>query len=436
MRTDPNIELCVNRLPSAAHGSRSLTTDPVSFLDLPSELFDLIITHIPTSDLINLAQQFNYRLRAESTRAYLIRIGVLQIHNCIYLTQDVPAIAFHLLSAVQLFDEISLVCDLYYFVEYGKELRNLVITTARVRSIRIEFHEEEKSLLHDPRTSASLLAFLAVVKESCHTLRFERHHRDPSYRQLTVAASCPTRRLRPLPARAVLKGLSMLVISANFLRVPGLMAACRGLLQSPHVYNFQLDDCETQLECDGVLAISKFRALESITIRTVCNITIYIKPAFFHRHTKIDAVSLCAYAISRCSPTPPTPPTPSGSLFPLPRLARLSLTTNHHLRGLEGPSHLRRCFLQTPNSYIQPESVEFCFNMNSYFTFVPSLAKHQFKGLELVVRLPNHILEHVAHFQHSGDVCFCKDFMGHRLLGVEKLEVEVDSFNEVVAVSS
>lgn len=426
-QTDTNVELAVSQLPKDILPAAT----PSALLDLPNELFDLILAHLPTSDLLNLTQQFHLRLRAVSARAYLKRIDVLHNHNIIYLTRDVPVIAFQLLSAVRLFDHISLVCDLYYFVEYGRELRDLALTKARVRSLRINFHPNEKALLNDPRTSASLVAFLTIVQESCHTLSFERQLRDPSYQRLTNAATCSTRQLRPLPARFILTGLSSLTISAFILRVSNLATACRALLQSPEVDTFQLDDCRSQRECDGVLAMSTFPVLKAITIRTVHNTAIYLKPAFFVRHSEIDSVSLYAYAIYGRS----TPTAAPRSLFPLPRLSHLNLTTNHYFRRLESSSRLRRCFLQTPNSFIQHESVEYCSNMNSLFTFVSSLAQHHFEGLELAIQLPNSILYHAAHFQHSGNVCSCITPTGHQLLGVEKLEVEVDSFNTVVAVS-
>ena len=426
-RTDSNL------VPGAAQDSCEPATSPTSasLIDLPNELFDLIITHIPTSDLVNLAQQFNHRLRAMSTRAYLVRIKVLRNHKFIYLTQDVPTIAFHLLSAVRLFDSVSMTCDLFYFVEYGKELRNLATSGTGIRSVCIEFHRQDLSLLQDPRVTASLFAFLSVVKKSCHTLRFERHFRDLSFRQLSVAATCPPRRLRQIPERIVLRVLGTFIVSADFLRVPSLMATCRGLLRSPQVTNFQLDDCETQLECDSILAISKFRALESITIRTVRDTALHIQPDFFMRHTKVKSVSLLAYSIYGLSQTCQTAP---GLLLHLPRLTRLSITTNHHLGRLTAPGHLRHCHFQAPSSHIQPESTEFCFNMNSSVAFASSFAQHRFKGLELTIRLPNNILDHVAHFQHSGDVCICK-VPKDQLLGVEKLLFEVDSFNEVVSVS-
>jgi hypothetical protein len=426
-QTDTNVELVVSQLPKVIPP----TAIPSVLLDLPNELFDLILADVPTCDLLNLTQQFHLRLRAVSARAYLKRINVLHNYNIIYLTRDVPVNVFQLLSTVQLFDHISLVCDLYYFVEYGKELRDLAMTKARVRSLRINFHPNEKSLLNDPKTSASLVAFLTIVQESCHTLCFERQLRDPSYQQLTNAATCSTRQLRPLPARFTLTGLSSLTISAFILKVPNLAPACRALLRSPEVDAFQLDDCRSQRECDGVLAMSTFPVLKAITIRTVHNTAMYVKPAFSLRHPEIDSMSLYGYAIYGRSTPAPAP----KSLFPLPRLSHLNLTTNHYFRRLESPSHLRRCFIQTPNSFIQPESVEFCSNMNSLSTFITSLAQHHFEGLELAIQLPNSVLYHAAHFQHSGNVCSCITPTGYQLLGAEKLEVEVDSFNTVVAVS-
>ena len=427
-RIDTNMELIVNPLPKSALVSRPPSA--ATFLDLPSELFALIMTYLPTTDLLHLAQQFNDRLKAESTRAYLIRINILHNHDVVYLTRDVPAIAVHLLSAVQLFDEVSLVCDLFYFVEYGKELCNFAMTKARVRSLCINFHPKEKSLLGDRRTSSSLVAFLAIVNECCRTLTFQRQLRDPSYRKLTIAR--PTRRLRPLPAYVTLPRLSTLTISALILGVPSLATTCRRLLQSPQVKTFQLDDCKTQQECNGVLAMSTFPVLGSIIIRTVDNTVLSIEPAFFHRHATINTLTLNAYAIYSSATLPAVP----RSQIPLPGLTHLNLTTNHDLRMLEGPDQLRRCYLQTPNSFVQPQSVEFCSNLSSLCTFASNLAQYHFKGLELSIQLPNSILYHVAHFQHSGDVCSCITFPSRRLLGVETLEVDVDSFNTVVAVSS
>jgi hypothetical protein len=146
----------------------------------------------------------------------------------------------------------------------------------------------------------------------------------------------------------------------------------------------------------------------------------------------INTLSLYAYAIYGSA----THPAAAGSRIPLPGLTHLNLTTNHCLRMLEGPDRLRRCYLQTPNSFVQPQSVEFCSNMNSLCTFASNFAQYHFKGLELSIQLPNSILYHVAHFQHSGDVCSCVSFPSRLLLGVETLEVDVDSFNTVVAVSS
>ena len=428
-RSDTNMQLIVNQLPKAALASPPSTAVTTSFLDLRSELFALIMTYLPTSDLLNLAQQFHDCLRAESMRAYLIHIGVLHNHDVVYLTRDVPAIATQLLSAVQLFDEVSLVCDMFYFVEYGKELCNFATTKARVRSLCINIHPKEKALLDDTRTSSSLVAFLTIVNECCHTLTFQQQLCDPSYRRLTIV--CPTRRLH-LPAHLTLPHLSMLTISAIILRIPTLATICRRLLQSPQVKTFQLDDCKTQSECNGVLAMSTFPVLGSITIRTVDNTILYIEPAFFLRHAMINTLSLYAYAIYGSVTRPAT----AGSRIPLPGLTHLNLTTNHCLRMLEGPDRLRRCYLQTPNSFIQPQSVEFCSNMNSLCTFASNFAQYHFKGLELSIQLPNSILYHVAHFQHSGDVCSCVSFPSCLLLGVETLEVDVDSFNTVVAVSS
>jgi hypothetical protein len=146
----------------------------------------------------------------------------------------------------------------------------------------------------------------------------------------------------------------------------------------------------------------------------------------------INTLSLYAYAIYGSA----TRLAAAGSRIPLPGLTHLNLTTNHCLRMLEGPDRLRRCYLQTPNSFVQPQSVEFCSNMNSLCTFASNFAQYHFKGLELSIQLPNSILYHVAHFQHSGDVCSCVSFPSRLLLGVETLEVDVDSFNTVVAVSS
>jgi len=173
-----------------------------------------------------------------------------------------------------------------------------------------------------------------------------------------------------------------------------------------------------------------FPILKAITIRTVHNTTMYVKPAFFLRHSEIELVSLYAHAIYGCLTPTPAP----RLLFPLPRLSHLNLMTNHYFRRLES-SQLHHCFLQTPNSFIQAESVEFCSNMNSLSTFVTSLAQYHFEGLELAIQLPNSILYHAAHFQHSANVFCCITPTGHHLLGVEKLEVEVDSFNTVIAVN-
>ncbi|KIJ93030.1 hypothetical protein K443DRAFT_135135 [Laccaria amethystina LaAM-08-1] len=353
-----------------------------SLIDLPNELFYLIITHIPTSDLINLAQQFHHQLRV----------------------MNVPAIAFHLLSAVRLFDSVFLTCDLCYFIEYGKELRNLAINGTSVRSVCVKFHRKDQSLLQDPRVTASLLAFLSVVKKSCRILRFDCHFHDLSSRQLSVAATCPPQRLCQIPEWIVLRVLGTFAISADFLRVPSLMATCRGLLQSSQVTHFQLDDCKTQLECDSFLAISKFRSLTSITIRTVHDTPLYIQPDFFMRHTKVNLVSLLAYSIYGGSQTHQT----TESLFHFLCLTHLNLTTNHFGR-LTCPGRLCHCHLQAPSSHIQPELAEFCSNMNSLVAFVSSFAQHRFKGLELTIDLPDNILDHVAHFQHSGDICSCKD---------------------------
>ncbi|EDR12467.1 uncharacterized protein LACBIDRAFT_323723 [Laccaria bicolor S238N-H82] len=395
LRIDTQMGPIVEPLPQTALASRPPTAVTISFLDLPSELFALIMTYLPTSDLLNLAQQFNDRLRAESTRAYLIRTRILHNHNVVYLTRDVPAIAVQLLSAVQLFEEVSLVCDLFYFVQYGRELCNFAMTKTSVRSLCINFHPQEKSLLGDRRTSSSLVAFLTIVNECCRTLTFQRQLRDPSYRKLTIAR--PTRRLCPLPAHITLPRLSALTISAVILGVPSLATTCHRLLQSPQVQTFQLDDCKTQQECNGVLAISTFPLLESIIIRTVDNTILCIEPAFFLRHAMVNTLSLYAYAIYDSATHPAAP----RSRVPLPGLTHLNLTTNHYLWMLEDPDRLRRCYLQTPNSFAQPQSVEFCSNLNSLCTFASSLTQYHFKGLELSIQLPNSILCHVAHFQHS-----------------------------------
>ena len=86
---DTNMELIVNPLPKSALVSCPPTT--ATFLNLVSELFAFIMTYLPTSDLLHLAQQFNDRLKAESTWAYLIRINILHNHDVVYLTRDVPA---------------------------------------------------------------------------------------------------------------------------------------------------------------------------------------------------------------------------------------------------------------------------------------------------------------------------------------------------------
>jgi hypothetical protein len=339
LRDLPN-ELKVDDLPSPDPAS------PALLLDLPNELLQLILGNLIDSDLLSPALLFNRRLRANVAHTYLARAGIIENKGYIYIRDIVGRTAIALLSTTPLFDEISLTCDLFYVVEYGRHLRQLIAATPRVRSIRIEFDERETELLHDTRTLAPLIAFLASLRDTRFSLHLQRSRSyfSPPTRSLTIPLNRPTRPVCQLPNRDLLKGINSLTVSADLTRIPGLFQICRSIfITSSQVEDFQLEDCSSQQDCDSILSLINFPKLRTLSIRSFSHVTISIKVAFFKQHSSVKTIFLFSNPLNRLTPTAPK------SVLSLPPLTHSFLSANYRLLKLQDASFLQECFLQVPN---------------------------------------------------------------------------------------
>ncbi|EDR07909.1 uncharacterized protein LACBIDRAFT_327691 [Laccaria bicolor S238N-H82] len=122
---------------------------PTLLLDLPNELLHVILGNLTDSDLLSPALLFNRRLRANAARTYLARANIIGNNNgYIYIKDIVGCMAIILLSTMPLFDKISLTCDLFYVVEYGRHLRKLIAATPQVRHMLQSSASEIKVILH------------------------------------------------------------------------------------------------------------------------------------------------------------------------------------------------------------------------------------------------------------------------------------------------
>lgn len=415
------------------------SSDPASpalLLDLPNELLQLILCNLTDSDLLSPALLFNRRLRANAAHTYLARAGIIEHHNgYIYIKDIVGRTAIVLLSTTPLFDEISLTCDLFYVVEYGRHLRKLIAATPRVRSVCIEFDERETELLHDTRILEPLIAFLASLRDTCFSLQLQRSRSyfTPPTRSLTIPLHRPTRPVRQLPTRGLLKGISSLAVSADLTRIPSLLELCRSIfvIVSSHVEDFQLEDCSSQQDCDSILSLINFPKLRTFSIRSLSHVTISIKVAFFKQHSLVKTVFLFSNPLNGLTPTAPK------SALSLPPLTHLFLSANYRLLKLQDASLLQECFLQAPNIRPRPSQVEFCLNVNTLLAVLAPLTKYRFNNLKLVISLPSRIPDHVEQFLVYPEVqCVCRKPDSVRLSGVQTLEFMVDSFDYTIAVSS
>ena len=424
----PN-ELKVDDFPSLDPAS------PALLLDLPNELLQLILSNLVDSDLLSPALLFNRRLRANVAHTYLARAGIIENDGYIYIRDIVGRRAIVLLSTTPLFDEISLICDLFYIVEYGRHLRQLIAATPRVRSICIEFDERETELLHDTRTLEPLIAFLASLRDTCFSLQIQRSRSyfTPPTRSLTIPLNRPKRPICQLPTRGLLKGINSLTVSADFTRIPSLFGICRSIfiIARSQVEDFQLEDCSSQQDCDSILSLINFPRLRTLSIRSLSHVTISIKVAFFKQHSLVKTVFLFSNPLNGLTPTAPK------SVLSLPPLTHLFLSANYRLLKLQDASFLQECFLQAPNIRPRSSQVEFCLNMNTLLAALASLSKYRFNSLKLVISLPSRIPDHIEQFLVHPEVqCLCRKPDAVRLSGVKTLEFMVDSFDYTVAVSS
>ncbi|EDR08412.1 uncharacterized protein LACBIDRAFT_297043 [Laccaria bicolor S238N-H82] len=306
------------------------SASPALLLDLPNELLQLILCNLTDSDLLSPALLFNRRLRANAAHTYLARTGIIEHHNgYIYIRDVVGRTAIVLLSTTPLFDKISLTCDLFYVVEYGRHLRKLIAATPRVRSVCIEFDEREMELLHDTRILEPLIAFLASLRDTCFSLQLQRSRSyfTPPTRSLTIPLHRPTRPVRQLPTWGLLKGISSLAVSADLTRIPSLLELCRSIfvIASSHIEDFQLEDCSLQQDCDSILSLINFPKLRTFSIRSLSHVTISIKVAFFKQHSLVKTVFLFSNPLNGLTPTAPK------SALSLPPLTHLFLSANYRL---------------------------------------------------------------------------------------------------------
>ena len=366
-------------------------------------------------------------MRALAARVYLIRHGIVEGNGRVSVAENVTPQAILLLSTIPLFDEISVTCDLFHLVEYEHLLRRLLATTPRVRTLCIQFHEDEEALLHDTRTAISLITTLATVKDNCYGLRITRTPFEPPERSLSMRPVRPTRRLRRLPSKA----FGSLAVSADFARVPSLFEVYKALFNAcSRIEDFQVEDCRTQQDCDNILSIANFPRLERLSIRSFTHVTFSVNPGFFRRHSQVATLFL----ITQMNKGRPL--TPPRTALSLPLLSSLYLSSNYRLLKFKDATRLRQCFIQAPNSSPNPTQDAFCSNVNTLTATLGTFAKHQFKDLKLIIRLPSRISDHINHFvDHPQKFCACDRATDVRLPGVKTIEFMVDSFDLAASVS-
>jgi len=175
---------------------------------------------------------------------------------------------------------------------------------------------------------------------------------------------------------------------------------------------------------------TRITVLTHLNLLITSRCTIHLPLQFFARHPLLQSASLCTYGLTSQMPDPPL-----KTLF-LPHLARISLTSNHHLWVHSNPPVLKHLHIRLPLSLYNPRGRTFCLMMRTLANPLKSVSAQPFVGLSIELSFPYSLREHILHCCKTVNVCECAPSLQLIIPQVKSLTIGLRSFHPLMLVSN
>jgi len=399
----------------------------------------------------------SYRLRNISCDAYLRHHSKSHIipngldQATVSLQGHIPSNVLHLLTSFSVVaprtQEILLDCDIFNLVKFVQDLCRFTAANSVTR-LRLTYPRQgyPNYVLDNGLVPYAVLSLLASfyqpgrAQKSIEIRPSDVQHAFPDqdlqahHCQSKVPRSCTPayKRLYRRAAQAV-HSLSSARIHSSFLLLPSPLPMSSLLLCSKSMSAFTLE-CHTVDQCDLLLPLINFPALEAFSLRVEDHNGIKMPPGFFRRHGKLELLRLHNFSSQPGHGYP-------LDLSHLPALTHMALSSNFASWNIAKASTLAYLhvspltFLGTP-----PDTPRYCSAVRELCILIQGSSNAHLPDkftlhIAFPYKLSNHVQFTSASFPPSFP-CLCASVgPRHSIPRVKSLEVSIDLFDQHTYVS-
>ena len=391
-----------------------------SLIDLPNELLVDIMECLPDEALLELTK-VSSRFRTLAALVYLRRLEILvakEDHHAVYLSGQVPPPAVLLLSSVSLTQNVILVCELYFLIQYEDALSLFCSKTSVVTDVSVYIPDSELSMLALPEVPGALRRFLAALShsQSCTALAIKVQYHSYIQRQIPAVVRKQLqadimdkmdKQIMALMRTVTRVGLSTVLFEREELLKVGQM-----LLKGPSVFDCHLL-FHSRASVSKVLSRTSFPAVQYLRISSPFPIN---PPApFLRRHGKMRVMGLFGTDVPGTRPSRRCSSKREEKVFTstacLPYLSTLQLSAFYcsWLSALDRNTLSLKSVSLVPTSWCPDSMVQFCDTLQGLCLCLKTLALLELSIELLEITFPCNTGAHLRQYHQTTTLCAIPD---------------------------